>query len=615
MQRLPRRFSSGDDLMGAVRPVNAGIADLRLQEQEQYMFAFTWRMTYRADDKRQEIYTVCLSEQGVRLPQHHENNPPASAVDLAALLADAEPLPLETDAEGHTLPPKLPPLTHLVRLAETARKYAIYHADLRCVSHEADILPRLHKTLNRLTTYYQQQIEEVYDTHDPDGEKRHALEEDLNRKIAEEVENHRLRVLVELVSYVAVEVPTAVLEMTLTDGKQQTPVRVVQNRYSGVLRRPVCHACGAETAAIALDRRGHITCDQCIRQCSACQEIICAACGVEPCPVCGKVNCEACGQTCWVCGARACAEHISRCPLCGDQVCHACQTACAHCGVRQCRSHLHADCVAGPGDAVSLICPACAVRCPGCRQYTAQTGLCSASGQRFCQNCLVTCTSCGRVVGPGYYERGPVDRRPYCQSCLRECPACQAATPVLMTCSVCGAQGCPACLEKCAVCAAYLCGQHRQRVKACGHVVCPQHGSMTCAIGKEPVCPVCSAPCAICERPFCDEHTAVCAQCGQEYCRECVRASGLCDTCATVSKQGEPVDLRRLPWADRPEVAKLAPYYRWVKASNTRYTVYFGEGALMSAAVIVVRHTDADGPVLLTWRINAVERLRGMLGL
>ena len=201
--RLPQRVTGGEALLGALKPLNASIRDLRVQEGAQWLFVFHWRITYRADDKRQELYSVVVDEDGARVPLLGEEVPagsPAPAVDLARLLDEGEPPPLEHNEEGHTLPPKLPPVTHLARLAENARRYAIYHADLRCAGHEAEILPRLHTALNRLTTYYQQQIEETHDSHDPDGEKRRGLEADLNRKIAEEVENHRLHVQVELLA-------------------------------------------------------------------------------------------------------------------------------------------------------------------------------------------------------------------------------------------------------------------------------------------------------------------------------------------------------------------------------------------------------------------------------
>ena len=37
-----------EELLKAVRPVNAGIANLKMQEQTQHLYAFNWRITYRA---------------------------------------------------------------------------------------------------------------------------------------------------------------------------------------------------------------------------------------------------------------------------------------------------------------------------------------------------------------------------------------------------------------------------------------------------------------------------------------------------------------------------------------------------------------------------------------
>ncbi len=58
-----------------------------------------------------------------------------------------------------------------------ACKIAIYHADFRC-THEADVLRAL-PYAEPADNLLRQQIEEVYDSHDPTGEKRRALEVDL----------------------------------------------------------------------------------------------------------------------------------------------------------------------------------------------------------------------------------------------------------------------------------------------------------------------------------------------------------------------------------------------------------------------------------------------------
>ncbi|MFN8441228.1 MAG: hypothetical protein U0175_10685 [Caldilineaceae bacterium] len=418
LMKLPNRHPSSEELLHALTFLNTGTRNLKLQEQTQYLFAFDWRITYRADDKREELYTVVMDEMGKHIPQvghHRQEEPP---LDIQALLKDAEGVPPETNNDGEILPPKLPPLTHLCRLAESARKLAIYHADVRCVEHEAEILARLHKVLTRLTSYYQQQIEEVADAHDAEGEKRLTLEQDLERKIAEEVENHRLRVNVELVSYAALQVPVVTAEITIGDGSHEAILQVRRNRYNGALRLPQCHVCEQESARILLDSTGKICCENCAQQCAICLQLVSGEGCTEPCPVCQKENCVSCGTECVACGSRACRDCASVCPVCFDMVCHACQSECAHCHTRQCRSHLRVDSVLGSDGQPQFICAECAVRCPNCKQYSAQIETCCASGQRFCRNCVVVCDGCGRSVGVAFAQRAEKSRKSYCPDCV-----------------------------------------------------------------------------------------------------------------------------------------------------------------------------------------------------
>ena len=624
LQMLPNRHPSSQELMTAVRPVNASIAGLKMQEQTSAIYLYNWRITYRADDKREELYTVALDEQGQRIPLQREANgtptaqssdvPDIDALDIDALWQDAEAVPLEKDEDGNTLPPKLPPMTHLTRLAESARKYAIYHADLRCVTHEAEILPRLYQTLNRLTTYYGQQIEEVYESHDPTGEKRRALEADLDRKIAEEIENHRLRVQVALYSYAIVQTPMAVAEINISDGKRQATVHVTRNRYTGSIHRPTCYACDRETTDIALDRNGHICCDTCILQCETCREIVCAECGVVACPHCDKANCESCGVTCWACGERACTEHVERCPICSDSVCLACQTECAECGKRQCRSHLRADAVEGKDGTNSLICANCAIRCPSCQQYSAQFGVCAASGQRFCDNCLMVCGECAREVGPGFYQLDGSGKA-FCLDCLAECPRCGQLAADTILCAECGKEGCKQCMSQCDFCHTILCTDHLTAQTDCNHTLCHEHLA-TCHLDQVAVCPVCAEPCAICGLYHCEEHTELCRRCGQLYCDTCVHWSGLCNTCGSLEQDATPVKVTGETWARDPKVAELVAHYRWRRVSNDRYYIFVGDSNFFSRAVIVVTRGQgkSGGKIVTARRLGADDRLRDLFG-
>ncbi|GIK71578.1 MAG: hypothetical protein BroJett021_05660 [Chloroflexota bacterium] len=613
--RAPVKHQGGELLLSAIRLTNASVSRLRLQERARMLFVFTWRITYRADDKQQEIFTVWLDDDGRLIHQPDAiSDDAAPGSDYARLLQEAEPAAVERNDAGETLPPRLPALTQLTRLAERARSYAIYHADVRCVTHEAEILPRLYKTLNRLITYYEQQIGEVQAARDPEGERRRALEADLRRKVGEEIENHRLRVEVELIGYVAVEVPIAVAEMTLTTGRHEVAVRVEQDRYSGALRRPTCHACGDETATATIDRNGHLMCERCTHLCAGCNDLLCTLCGVAPCPVCSAENCDQCGQMCWACGERACTVHISVCPTCGDSVCHACQAECAACGVRQCKSHLRSDCVAEARSVQELICPRCAVRCPGCQQFSAHTGVCDASGQRFCQNCLIVCAGCGRTVGPGYYQHSAADQQLYCRECLHECMFCQALTHETKSCAVCERSGCPTCVGRCVVCGRELCTAHSLRMSGCGHVVC-NLDLQECGVCHELVCPRCAAVCPVCDNFHCEAHAMRCTQCGQEYCTACVSRVGLCATCTVISIGGIPVDRLALAWEDDPAAQALIPHYRWVVGSNRRYDIYVGEGAMMSAAIVVIDRNANTRRVVWMRRLSALDRLRSRLGI
>lgn len=622
VQHLPARHTSSDELLRALRPMNAGIANLQLQEQTQPLFIFNWRITYRADDKREELYTVVLDEAGERVPLAEEAGGSVrrgrAPIDLESLLADGTPPVPERDAEGQLVPPRLVPLAQLVRLAETARKYATYHADLRCVSHEGDILPRLYQTLNRLTTYYEQQIQEVYDTHDPTGEKRQALELDLARKIAEEVENHRLRVQVNLFSYAIVQMPVALANIELSDGQRRAAVQVRRNRYTGELETPPCHVCQMPLTQVTLDRSGHVVCEECVAVCKGCGDLLCDECGVAACPVCGQENCDQCSTACWACGQAACREHVSRCPVCEDDVCHACQTACAACGTRQCRSHLRADAVAAAAGEDALICGECAVRCPGCQQYSAQVGVCSASGQRFCASCLVVCVECGDQFGSGFYRVHPATGEAYCERCLKECPACGALTPEVMACPVCGETCCFGCGRVCAICEQPHCAAHAYSYPDCGHVVCTSHKAVCelcdAAAVTTPVCPVCDdRACPTCDKAVCEAHMRACVRCGVPYCAECVSSEQTCPTCTTIQRDGRAVHMEDEPCAADARVRNLPGAYNWVRAENARYHIYRGTATFMPEVTVAVERKTRT--VKTVRKTSLLDTLRNRFGL
>lgn len=631
VRRLPLLHAGSEPLLKAVRPRNAGITGLKLGDNREPIFLFYWRITYRADDKREEVFLVALNGEGEliatgspdALAAGKGRNRQRALARLQSALEASEAVMSpasadDTEREETESPPsgvpgvksepaiKLPPVTHLVRLAEQARKYATWHADVRCAEHEGEILPRLFKIANRLTGYYEQQMEELSSTQST--ARREALEEDLARKIDEEVENHRLRVHLELCGYVLLYVPVATAEMRLSDGKHAAPLRVRMDRFTGEVVRPHCASCGNDLSDVVLCRNGHIVCDNCTRHCAQCGDMLCVDCGVAACPVCAKQNCDQCGRECRACGERACLEHLAQCPICLDEVCHGCLEECAECGVRQCRSHLRADAVPDKDGETRLICSTCAVRCPGCKQYSAQIDTCALSGQRFCRNCLVQCSECHRTVGPGFYGTMPSGKI-VCRDCVRLCAGCNRPAESILHCALCGEECCEACSGKCDVCGEIHCSRHIETVHACGHNVCTRD-ALACHIGHEVVCPTCSRSCGICDRPYCTDHHSACALCGKYYCSACVEfESGLCATCGAFALGTlPPIDLRGEPNAVRTDAELFGePTTIWRKSRNRDVTLYLGETGRKGKVLITVRAKSSGGTYLFTRRLNWID--------
>jgi hypothetical protein len=93
-----------------------------------------------------------------------------------------------------------------------------------------------------------------------------------------------------------------------------------------------------------------------------------------------------------------------------------------------------------------------------------------------------------------------------------------------------------------------------------------------------------------------------------------VRVSGLCDTCATIGRDGVAVNLSDEPCAADANVALLAPRYSWLRASNSRYIIYLGQNVLMSSVQAVVEKTSNGHRVVSAQKIGFVDTIRRKLG-
>ncbi len=584
--RYPALATRG--LPDGVTLVNCHTTRVTTRRTGRFLCQFNFHVSFRADDKREELFAVALHENGETIP------------DWPALLEQSLP----TVVDGVELRDDV-----LVTLAEEARRRAIYYADQQCATLEQEILPRLHKTLSRLVSYYEEQALEIQDRSDEPWraeEQRAQLRTDLHRKMAEEIENHRLRVTVTLFSVAQLVEPTweHVLHLRRQADDDSLRVPIARNLFTGTLEPPLCHVCDTPTLGIGLCANGHITCPDCLARCHACARDLCLECGLQGCSSCKELLCSDCAVVCGACGQWACAEHCARCPTCQETTCFTCQDVCAGCGTRQCRSHLVADHLA----TAHLLCSRCAIICSSCARPSAHTATCHYCGQVFCQACVQTCIACGNTYCPAHVMAAPLESGPVCKHCLITCPHCGTEAVTVARCVTCGLEGCRACLVPCAECGTMVCDAHRQVCGQCRQSTCELH-SDRCLVDDEPVCSRHVLFCPGCERGVCHPHKQVCRVCTLDYCPDCMDSErAVCHTCQQL-EEAELVDLRHEPIGADADVAALADRYTWRSVSNRRYTIYYGIRRLQHVTLLATH----DGQLVRTVHHRNIERIAGWL--
>lgn len=318
---LPGQVPLGpdDQPLFSLRLHNCRLLDSRSRTQAEPFYIFNFRAVYRSDEKQEEFITLSLDAQG----RPH----PATLSAVAALESFQPPSP-----------PLSPDRETLQRLLDKAAGLARQQAEARAAELEQALQARLHKTLLRLTTFYRRLAAEV-NTDDPaQAEAVHAdLQRDLTRKIADELESHRLRITLTPLSYALALTPLAHYELALATRHTQQKLAVVQNLHTGQMEHFDCRHCGQPVDPLALCERGHAVCPSCLDSCHHCQHDICRACGIQACASCHKLVCRRCTAVCAYCDRWLCAAHIAACAGCGHNFCTGHALSCRCCGQTYCQ--------------------------------------------------------------------------------------------------------------------------------------------------------------------------------------------------------------------------------------------------------------------------------------
>jgi hypothetical protein len=317
--QLPHRFPLQSNQLPA--PLTLGNCRLFTCQSHVILssfYFFNFRAIFRSTEKQEELFTVVLDAAGAPRP------------DLADIFTGAENLSVPDS------PLSIQPDTFKNLLAQ-ANNVATNLAQARATEIETTIAPRLEKTLLRLTTYFRRLTDEV---NTGDAEKnataRADLQAELKRQIADELERHRLRIMLKPISYATVQLPFADFEATLTTPHTQQTLTFFQNLHTGQIEGLTCHHCVEPLTQISLCDRQHAAHPHCLGTCHRCERDICHTCGVEPCAVCNQLICVDCVASCRYCKRWLCAAHVQVCAICGSNFCPNHTYHCWLCGQTYC---------------------------------------------------------------------------------------------------------------------------------------------------------------------------------------------------------------------------------------------------------------------------------------
>jgi hypothetical protein len=288
------------------------------------LYLFHFRASYVSDEKQEAFVTVLLDAEGQPAPTLqgwlNQNNP-----DIAL---QAEPFPIESKI--------LPQIS--AKAGEIARQQIQAQVD----ELEKAIKPRLERVLLRLSTYYRRLMVEV-NSGDPaqDEAIRADLQRDLNQKIAEELERHRLHVTLAPVSLAVASLPLVHYQLHLATPHTRQVIKVARELYTGQLVPLPCYHCHEPLDHLALCDRAHAVHRHCQEQCQRCDRTVCRRCGIQACGICGQLACVDCQAACTYCDRWLCTQHVETCPICESAFCSdhgfRCrwcnQACCYHCGL------------------------------------------------------------------------------------------------------------------------------------------------------------------------------------------------------------------------------------------------------------------------------------------
>jgi len=173
------------------------VIETAVERQNRWLQLFNFRVIYSSDEKEEAVESIVLDEAGQRLP------------NIEARLPQLAPLP-----KAPTLPSPLESAKpHLDEATTTVRQ----QVEARVADLNQQTRARLQKTIRRLTSFYRRLIAEIdSDNPEQDAALKGELEQELQRKINDELDRHRLQVSITPVSQASALLPSVKYNLAIT---------------------------------------------------------------------------------------------------------------------------------------------------------------------------------------------------------------------------------------------------------------------------------------------------------------------------------------------------------------------------------------------------------------
>lgn len=335
---------------------------------------FNFKITYLSDEKIEEMHSVVIDKYGnIFQPYDYYHS---------------EDIVPKTEKKSGKVTRK-----YIENSFRECARHVSEYAKTEGARHKNEILQRLHKNISRLKGYYEAQIEEISPTN-PQYEQKRALHVgEYEKKLAEEIENHGMKIVLSLVSYQIIERTDIECRLEITGevaGKRRkTPYThtALFDPYSGTFDLGLCAACSAPASELVVTDGNALACSHCAYACSSCLSTY-SRFRINPsaCKTCGSEMCEGCAARCFDCGQPVCPEHSKVCGVGQEVICGDCASHCQVCEKELCEDH---------------------------------SFICSSTGDRICFEHKFICKTCRRVFSQSFIK---TKRKKALEDNL--CPAC-----------------------------------------------------------------------------------------------------------------------------------------------------------------------------------------------